>query len=190
MICFWPIKKLKFFRLLTDMVKEGVSKMVKQSFVLKALRIIGLDDIQRITEIIHIRQAGLKKAAGEELVFWEDHPVEESVKAQGPDAKVIPFTKKDLLKEAKELMLNDDIEKAEEAKKKLEEHTPGILSADALLWQRDMAKSAEGSLHKIEAMKGYKRSTEMYVVKTHDESGKEKLKFASTGGVLVNKKQA
>ena len=42
----------------------------------------------------------------------------------------------------------------------------------------------------MDAFKGYRKSTEMYVVKTPTHEGKDKIRFASTNGVLVNKKQA
>jgi len=37
---------------------------------------------------------------------------------------------------------------------------------------------------------GYKKSADMYVVKTTEVDGKEKIRIASTRGVLIDKKQA
>ena len=45
-------------------------------------------------------------------------------------------------------------------------------------------------VQKKDAFKGYEKSTEMYVVKTTTHDGKDKLRFAATDGVLINKKQA
>ena len=52
-----------------------------------------------------------------------------------------------------------------------------------------MAKETVGSVKK-EAARGYARATEMYVVKTSKIEGSDSIRFASTNGVLVDKKQA
>lgn len=171
---------------LTDTVKDEGSTMSKPPFVLQALKVVGWEDIQRMTAVTHI-QTPLKKAAGEELIFWEDTPVEQVSKApQGGEGKVIPFTQRAAFKESESLK---SLTEPPPPPPK-EEHDPNVVSADTVIWQREMAKRSEKSLHKNEAMKGYKKSAEMYVVKTQDEEGKEKIKFASTRGILVNKKQA
>jgi len=64
------------------------------------------------------------------------------------------------------------------------------MTADVLLWQRELAKHTDESIQKKKAFKGYKKSTEMYSVKTSTPEGKDKIRFASINGVLVDKKQA
>jgi hypothetical protein len=159
--------------------------MGKPSFILQALGVLSMEDIHRITSIVHEKQAIHKKAAGGELVFWEDPPSGSTPKKKtqesregNEEAKVLPFSSNQFFKEK----VTENITK--------EEEPTNLVSTDSILWQREMSKNAEGSMQKTEALGRYKRSTEMYVVKTHDETGKEKLKFASTDGVLINKKQA
>jgi len=59
-----------------------------------------------------------------------------------------------------------------------------------MLWNREQNKDSNSPVLKKEAAKEYARSTEMYVVKTATVEGKEKIRFAHTNGVLVDKKQA
>lgn len=158
--------------------------MSQSTFVLRALRVLGPEEILKLTQVVH-QQVPLKKAVGEELIFWEDEPVKDTKKA---GAKVLPFGKKEQSdRPLLDIALGSSPASEGENEKKEEE---SIQYSDIVLWQREIAKGAEASSHKIDAVKGYKKSTEMYVVKSLSEEGKEKIRFASTDGVLVNKKQA
>lgn len=156
-----------------------------KNYVLQALRLMGLEEMIKLSQAIKVKQPSLKKAAGEELVVWNEeeeythHPAPEKQQL----AKVIPFKK----------ILNEEHEPLREAPAQAneneEEAAPAnvIYPAEFLLWQRELAKESTPS--KTEAVKGYRRSNEMYVVKSHEPSSQEKIRFASTNGVLVNKKQ-
>lgn len=63
-------------------------------------------------------------------------------------------------------------------------------SSEMLLYQREMTKERESKEARREAANGYERATDIYIVKSKDLEGKTQIKFASTNGVLVNKKQA
>lgn len=120
----------------------------------------------------------MKKAVGGGFEGWSGGQEEKPVAKPQPEAKVLPFKKTQ-----QEPLIQPPAEPPKE-----EESL--IMSSDFMLWQREMAKSSEGQSHKKEAVQGYKQATDMYIVKTPTVDGKEKIRFASTNGVLVNKKQA
>lgn len=156
--------------------------MAKSTFVLRALKILGLPEILKLSEVLHAKQVPLKKAAGEELIVWDDD-IEIAPKKhqkEAPEAKVLPFPKK-TISDLEPLPEESNIESSEE--------DTSLMSSDLVLWQREVIRH-NGGKTKLEAFKGYKKSTEIYVVKTHENEGKEKIRFASTNGVLINKKQA
>lgn len=157
-----------------------------KSFVLRALRVFGLEEMLNLAEARRVKNTLMKKAAGEELVVWDDvaEPVSKS-KPHPPEVNdnVLPFQKKTSVYEVEALpdpSLKDSSGEGESS----------LLSSDFILWQRELTKDSGAPLAKKEAVKGYSKATEMYVVKTPDIEGKEKIRFASTNGVLVNKKQA
>lgn len=156
--------------------------MSKPSFVLRALKILGLEEMLKLSEVLHVKQAPLKKAAGEELIVWDDAPAAVPKKTSKEEARVLSFPKKTIHDLAP---MPEEVPDKEDDKER-----PNFLTSDMVLWQREIAKTNGDNVHKLDAFKGYKKSTEMYVVKTPTPEGKDKIRFASTNGVLVNKKQA
>lgn len=154
-------------------------------FVFRALSILSLDQILKLTKVLRLKQGQLKKAAGEELISWDETPATQ-VEPVSPGAKVIPLHGK------KSGLPSIELPPSEEEVKKKKEDEEGckLLTSDIILWQREISRDAGEAAHKMDAVKGYKKSTEMYVVKTKTDEGKEKIRFASTDGILVNKKQA
>lgn len=156
--------------------------MAKKSSILKALNLLGPSEILKIAQILGEWSPSLKKAAGDELVVWDDassHPVQETV-----SAKVIPFPERKI--ESKEIPLgphhqenpNGETEKA------------SIFSSESLLMSREMSHRAQENMSKLTAKKGYHSSSEILMMKSKDLNGKSKTVFASTKGILVNKKLA
>lgn len=137
----------------------------------------------KLSEVLHVKQVPLKKAAGGELIVWDDADQKPAPKKsqEKEDAKVLAFPKK---------TINELIPMQDEAPKEDEGGPSSLLTSDVILWQRELTKQSGETSHKMDAFKGYKKSTEMYVVKTPTNEGKDKIRFASTNGVLVNKKQA
>ena len=156
--------------------------MSKTPFVLRALKILGLEEMLKLSEVLHVKQVPLKKAAGEDLIVWDDAPTIAPKIQKQEDAKVLNFPKKTI----------NDLAPMPEASPETDDDKdrPNFLTSDLVLWQREIAKSTGDNVQKLDAFKGYKKSTEMYVVKTPTPEGKDKIRFASTNGVLVNKKQA
>lgn len=152
-----------------------------KAFVLSALGILGPDEILKLSAITHHTQVAFKMAAGEELVSWVKDEQLPAQPQQKLDARIIPFPKKSFMPEA--LVP----EKAEEVD---EDDAPKILSSDVVLLQRELTREIDENAHKLNASSGYKKATEMYVIKGDPAAGKERIRFASTNGVLVNKKMA
>jgi hypothetical protein len=137
----------------------------------------------KLSEILHVKQVPLKKAAGEDLVVWDDTPAKVARPKVQEDAQILNFPKKNISSLAP-LVEEPVTEKPQESE------PSNLLNSEVVLWQREISKHATDEVHKLDAFKGYKKSTEMYVVKTPNNEGKDKIRFASTNGVLINKKQA
>ncbi len=156
-----------------------------KSFVLKALRIFGLEEILKISRTIQVKPVELKKAAGEELMAWNYGSDAVAHVEPNPEEKnVLPFNKKPYQP--------NDLDNSQERPAKKEVSTDdssSILSSDFLLWHRELTRDVSVPLKK-DAVKGYARSTQMYVVKKPSSEDAEKIRFASINGVLVDKKQA
>jgi hypothetical protein len=152
----------------------------KSSFVLRALKILGLEEMLKLSEILHAKEAPLKMAAGEELIAWNDASEKKPHKTKSDEGKVLAFPKKTI----------QDMARLPEEETQAPEDPQTLFHSDLVLWQREISKQSGDNIHRQDAFKGYKKSTEMYVVKESSVDGKDKIRFASTNGVLVNKKQA
>jgi hypothetical protein len=64
------------------------------------------------------------------------------------------------------------------------------MSSEVILIQREISRETTNEVHKTAAKSSYSKASEMYVVKSQSLDGKENIRFASTNGVLINKKQA
>jgi hypothetical protein len=151
----------------------------KSSAVLKAFTIIGPEEILKLSEASHTGHG--KMVSGDSFVHWEEEPSHDEDKGPAKEADVIPFPQKKHQFTAMEEPLPADAKA---------EHIPSFINTDLALMQREMARDAEEALTRMSAKKGYKSATEMFVIKTKDVEGKSKMRFASTHGVLVDKKQA
>lgn len=156
-----------------------------KSFVLQALKIFGLEEMLKLSEVLKVKSTRMKKAAGEELIVWSDEP-------EKPSATAVPAQESDNVLQFKRQPAEQlqPIPDPQASPGVPQEDGPNFYSSEFMLWQRELSKDAGVPLLKKEAVKGYSRATEMYVVKSPGDQGKEKIRFASTNGVLVNKKQA
>jgi hypothetical protein len=157
--------------------------MKKPAFVLQALNILSLETILKLTKVLRLKHGLLNKAAGEELISWE----QDTAAAPQPEGKVLQMGNR-----SKSGLAPLEVPPSDEEvkKKKEEEDKPNLLTSDVILWQREITRETGEAVHKMDAVKGYQKATEMYVVKSKTEEGKEKIRFASTDGILINKKQA
>jgi hypothetical protein len=161
---------------------------VAKSFVLRALRIIGLEEILKLSQMALIKPVMLKKAAGEDLVVWDDAPESEHPKPADSDpilAKVLPFPKP-----ISEFAQTLDSRVTPNQAKRLDETPTNIQPTELMLWGRELGKDLSDPAFKKNGAKEYAKSSDIYIVKTTALEGKEIFRFAATNGVLVNKKQA
>lgn len=156
-----------------------------KSYVIKALRILGLEEILKLSKAAFVKPVFMKRAAGEDLIVWGDAP-ENIDKPEGNAGIVLPFKKK----QTAPLSFPEPASNNEKPQANLAETPCNIQSSEFILWNREQTKTASSPVLKKEAAKEYAKSTEMYVVKTSTIEGKDKIRFADTNGVLVNKKQA
>lgn len=152
-----------------------------KSFVLQALKIFGVEEMLKLSKTSVSKAANKKMAAGAELIVWSDAPEENDGIPEAPSkpADILPFKKS----------ISEPIPDPHQPVSEGSEEAANIYSSEFMLWQHELGKDNSTSTKK-DAVKGYSRATEMYIVKTPDVEGKEKIRFASTNGVLVNKKQA
>ncbi len=150
------------------------------SFVLRALSILGPEEILKLAHVLNREEVSFKKASGDDVVFWknEKKPQSKQEVSTKSEAKVLHFKKP----------ISPPLEGPLEDSQDEEEHQ--LMSSDAILLQREISKETKLETQKVTAQLGYQKATEMYVVKSQSFDGKEKIRFASTKGVLVNKKQA
>jgi hypothetical protein len=144
--------------------------------------ILGPEEILKLAHVLHREEVGFKKASGDDIVFWKQNKAP-AKKKEEPAMKT----------EAKILHFNRPTPQIEEKQETEEESNPDdvrLLSSDVILLQREISKETTQETHKAGARSGYQKATEMYVVKSQSLDGKEKIRFASTNGVLINKKQA
>jgi len=150
-------------------------------YVLRALCILGPEEILKLAHVLNREEVSFKKAAGDDFVFWKD----KKAPAKKPENK--PKT------EAKILHFSRPAPQVDERPETPEEsdtgESGGILSSEVILMQREISRESASETQKASARSGYQKATEVYVVKSNID-GKEKIRFASTNGVLINKKQA
>lgn len=160
-----------------------------KSYVLKALKIFGLEEMLKLSQAaLKAKPMAMKKAAGAELIVWDDAPnTPPSPKTAEEDPKdnVLAFKKPSV----KVTEMEEPVADPHAPEGKPDESASSFYSSEFLLWQRELTKDSSAPMTKKEAVKGYSKATEMYVVKTASHDGKEKIRFASTNGILVNKKQ-
>lgn len=150
-------------------------------YVLRALCILGPEEILKLAHVLHREEVSFKRASGDDSIFWKEQKA--LTKPQEPkpkiEAKILQFSRSAPQPEQKAENREDSII--------TEEGT--ILSSEVVLMQREISRETTSENQKSSAKSGYQKATEMYVVKSNVE-GKEKIRFASTNGVLINKKQA
>lgn len=165
--------------------------VVKKSSVLKAFSLIGPEEILKLSSVLGVAQV-VKKVAGDSFVQWDD--ASEQIKTEKPAAKVLKFPKPappaQLHQQQAQAIAEQPHQEEKEQKEEGEESDSTLLTAEMSLLHRKVSRDAEESLQKMSARNCYKKTGEVLMVKTRRLDGKEKIHFASTQGVLVDKKSA
>lgn len=155
--------------------------MSKTPFVLQALQILGPEEMLKLSEVIHVKKVPLKKVAGEDLVVWDEEELKTKKEAVQEEAKLLLFT-------PPQSPPAPEVSPPSPELKPLDGEAP--TESDLHIWHREMNKQFSEKAHQQEAARGYKKTNEIYAIKTKDETGKTQVRYASTEGVLINKKQA
>lgn len=150
-------------------------------YVLRALCILGPEEILKLAHVLNREEVTFKKASGDDVVVWKQEKVLPKKEDVGPrtESKVLQFSRPSPVIEEKQ-------EKSAEGPS----DDSQIMSSEVILIQREIARETSSEGHKAAAKSGYSRANEMYIVKSQSLDGKEKIRFASTNGVLIDKKQA
>lgn len=169
------------------MVNKGDS--VSKSFVLQALKIFSLEEILRLSQALKVKSSLMKKAAGQELVFWGEATEDQETtqkKSEQQEAKVLPF------KNTPDSHPPEGQFISSESANPAPISNPPVLGlvSNELLFLKEITKNPDNPMLKKEAIEGYLKATDIYIVKSSTIEGKDKIRFASTQGVLINKKQA
>ena len=121
-----------------------------KSFVLKALKIFGLEEILKITQAALMRPVSMKKAAGEELIVWNDTPEHEIQARPSPEKNgdVLPF------KRATDFLKDSGPE--HNASPTSSSQAPSNIDTSQFInWNRELTKDNITPLLKKEAVKEY-----------------------------------
>ena len=157
--------------------------MSKTPFVLQALKILGLEEMLKLSEVLHTKKIPLKKVVGQDLVIWDDHPASGTKKdlPLQEEAKVLFFP---------EIPATAPAPSAETQESVAQEQEVAATESDLYLWRQELNKQHSEKASQQSALKGYRKTNEIYLVKSKDENGKTQVRYAAIEGVLVNKKQA
>jgi len=148
----------------------------KNSFVLRALKILGLEDILKLSEILKKHKGPLERVSSVKSTEPSDSPHRSPASYQEDVSNLLTFPGK---VQAKEETLQED------------ENKP-LLSPESELFllQIELSKHHEGTVQRLDALKEYKKTSESYQVQITSDDGKSVRKMISTNGILINKKQA
>jgi hypothetical protein len=158
----------------------------EKSFVLRALKILGLEEILKLSELLKRNQGSLKKVVptetSQEDASYEgaSRPLEKGLsevlifptKHQGPNSDLIPEG------EGHKSQLTDEIND------KLTDES------ELFLLQHEYSKLHEGTVQRLDALREYQKIAQTYQVQQKSDDGKSVRKIISTNGILINKKQA
>jgi hypothetical protein len=152
----------------------------KTPYVLLALQILGLEEILKLSKVLNTKKIPLKKAVGQDLIVWDEDDLSTKKETVQEEAKILLFSPPTEVVPLAPTSPCDTKTQQDESS----------TQSDLYIWHREINKQSSEKAHQKEALQGYKKTTEIYVIKTKDDSGKTQFRYASTEGVLINKKQA
>lgn len=164
--------------------------MAKKPFVLSCLRILGLEEMLKLSDVVHTRSIPLKQVSGGGFAVGdapEEKPRNEpkKEKKEAKEAKVIPFPSKEPAKK----------EVPEENHSKSTTNGPldlpgGFLASEEILNQLERAKEMKEANLRHRAIEEYRQGQNTHIVKSKNDEGKTEIRFAKTKGVLIDRKLA
>ncbi len=151
-----------------------------ESSVLKILRLMSMDDVRQMTASHQVQKAvNLPMAAGAEGFVETPLPHQDKQERPKNNQRKAPYATGDNVLPF--------------ARGAPEATPPPVTEGDSsteveLFLQRDIFRHQDELSHKKEGVKLYKQTTEAHIYRAPKDKG-NKLKFAHTNGVLINKKQ-
>ncbi len=149
--------------------------MSKNSFVLRALKILGLEDILKLSELLKRHQGPLEKVTPLKKAEPPD-PLPKSSERDTGESNLLTFPGK--------TQVNEKTPEENENKPQLSPES------ELFLLQIELSKHHDGTVQRLDALKEYKKTSESYQVQITSDDGKSVRKVISTNGILINKKQA
>ena len=151
--------------------------MGNSNSVLRAISVLSLEEILKLSsseeEILAFEQV----AGGE----WSSAP---QARRPSSPAKILSFPSPE-----KKANLARDLEPLPEEGESLDLEGLQELSLDFILSQRELWKRGVQSLGLATAIEEYLRQLQVISIKESSDEGKEKIRFITTQGLLINKKQ-
>lgn len=157
--------------------------MKRNSAVLRAFSLIGPEEILKLSQILYVA-TGLKKVVGESYTLWDEGPPQSA--PSRPPGKVLQFPQNKIASPESESVPEPHLQPPADGKV----FDAPFITGEAAVLYRQISREAEDQLQKSSAKNGYKKTGSVLMVKTQIDGGKEKVHFASTNGVLVDKKSA
>lgn len=150
---------------------------------MSCLKILGLQEMLKLSEVIHSRSLPLKQVSGGGFIVGDaqDERPKSKPKKEEKEAKVIPFPQKQEIKE-------EPPARGPPLPAIALETT--FLASEEILNQLEIAKEMSGVLQKHRALEEYKQGQNVHMVKSKDSEGKTQVRFAKTKGVLIDRKLA
>lgn len=149
---------------------------MKQTSVLRALSILSLADILQLSAVEE-EIVAFKQVAGGEWVSASEPP------RKRPEGKILSFPSSPQLKVK-------DLEALPLAGEEIAASGEGELTMDFILSQRRLWKEGVAKLGLLAAIDCYLNQVQIISIKEKNPEGKERIRFISTQGLLVNKKQS
>lgn len=164
--------------------------MAKKPFVLSCLKILGLEEMLKLSDIVHTRSIPLKQVSGGGFAVGdapEERPRNDpkKEKKEAKEAKVIPFPKKEeLSKEIPEKNLPPPPQELPH------ESNTEFLASEEILNQLEIARELKESGLRHQALENYRQGQNTHIVRSKNSEGKTEVRFAKTKGVLIDRKLA
>jgi hypothetical protein len=168
---------LNFVTGVTDKFKKGLN-LSQKSFVLRALKILGLEEILKLSELLKKNEEPLKQVVSPET-SQDSGPHEDAHETLGKGAAdVLVFPSKD------QSHYSGPLAETELSESQLSDES------ELFLLKLEYSKLHEGTVQRLDALREYQKTSQTYQIQKKTGDGKSVRKIISTNGILINKKQA
>jgi hypothetical protein len=150
--------------------------LLKNPFVLRALKILGLEEVLKLSEVLNQQEEKNSKKFNEVVGSKELTTSEFTDHSEESNSNILLFPENPSDLDSNNELIKSKVELSSEC--------------ELFLLQLEFSKHNEEVSHKINALNEYKKSSAIYRVNKTSEHGKSTKKIISTNGILIDKKQA